>query len=216
MIDIVIVNWNSGELIQSCIESIHQYHDDVIEIGAKLLNSDNKYSVLLRPKSNEMISQEITSLTGISNKMLAKEGLRWQTAYTQFNEWLWDIMKDSDRNQIAIVSHNGGSFDFIFLRRIFSELNSLDIKTPNMKNIILIDTLLLSKKLLPQRVSYRQGSLCQTFNIIAKGSHRAFNDVVALEQLYLVLADTLNKELNSRRNVLHNPQMIHDYIHFKK
>jgi len=195
---------------------LNQYHDDIIEIGAKLLSSDNKFSVLLRPKSNEMISQEITSLTGISNKMLAKGGLKWQTAYTQFNDWILDIMKDSDSKQIAIVSHNGESFDFIFLRRIFSELNALDIKTPNMKNIILIDTLLISKNLLPQRVSYRQGTLCQTYNIEAKGSHRAFNDVIALEQLYLVLADILNKEFNSRRNVLHNPQMIHDYIHFKK
>jgi len=195
---------------------LNQYHDDIIEIGAKLLNSDNKFSVLLRPKSNEMISQEITTLTGISNKMLAKEGLKWQTAYTQFNDWILNIIQESDSKQISIVSHNGESFDFIFLRRIFSELNSLDIKTPNMKNIILIDTLLLSKRLLPQRVSYRQGSLCQTYNIIAKGSHRAFNDVLALEQLYLTLADNLNKVLNSRRNVLHYPQMTHDYIHFKK
>tara|TARA_B100002019_G_C21252507_1_gene591954 strand:+ start:833 stop:1459 length:627 start_codon:yes stop_codon:yes gene_type:complete len=195
---------------------LNQYHDDIIEIGAKLLNSDNKFSVLLRPKSNEMISQEITTLTGISNKMLAKGGLKWQTAYTQFNEWLLNIIQGSDSKQISIVSHNGESFDFIFLRRIFSELNSLDIKTPNMKNVILVDTLLLSKRLLPQRVSYRQGSLCQTYNIIAKGSHRAFNDVIALEQLYLTLADNLNKLLNSRRNVLHYPQMIRDYIHFKK
>jgi DNA polymerase III alpha subunit (gram-positive type) len=195
---------------------LNQYHDDIIEIGAKQLNSDNKFSILLRPKSNEMISQEITTLTGISNKMLAKEGLRWQTAYTQFNDWLLNIIQESDSKQITIVSHNGESFDFIFLRRIFSELNSLDIKTPNMKNIILVDTLLLSKRLLPQRVSYRQGSLCQTYNIEAKGSHRAFNDVIALEQLYLTLADNLNKILNSRRNVLHNPHMIHDYIHFKK
>lgn len=195
---------------------LNQYHDDIIEIGAKLLNSDNKFSVLLRPKSNEMISQEITTLTGISNKMLAKEGLRWQTAYTQFNDWILNIIQESDSKQISIVSHNGESFDFIFLRRIFSELNALDIKTPNMKNVILVDTLLLSKRLLPQRVSYRQGSLCQTYNIIEKGSHRAFNDVIALEQLYLVLADNLNKVFNSRRNVLHYPQMTHDYIHFKK
>ena len=195
---------------------LNQYHDDVIEIGAKLLNNDNNFSVLIRPKSNEMISQEITTLTGISNRMLAKEGLRWQTAYTQFNDWIMNIIHESDSKQIAIVSHNGESFDFIFLRRIFSELDALDIKTPNMKNIILIDTLLLSKRLLSNRVSYRQGSLCQTYNINTKGSHRALNDVIALEQLYLILADILNKELNSRRNVLHYPQMIHDYIHFKK
>ena len=195
---------------------LNQYHDDIIEIGAKLLNSDNNFSILLRPKSNEMISQEITSLTGISNKMLAKEGLRWQTAYTRFNEWLLNIMQEYDNKTIAIVSHNGESFDFIFLRRILSELNSLDIKTPNMKNIILIDTLLISKKCFPNRVSHRQGTLCQTFNIEVKGSHRAFNDVIALEQLYLVLSENINKELNSRRNVLHYPQMIHDYIHFKR
>ena len=195
---------------------LNQYHDDVIEIGAKLLNNDNNFSVLIRPKSNEMISQEITTLTGISNRMLAKEGLRWQTAYTQFNDWIMNIIHESDSKQIAIVSHNGESFDFIFLRRIFSELDALDIKTPNMKNIILIDTLLLSKRLLSNRVSYRQGSLCQTYNINTKDSHRALNDVIALEQLYLTLADILNKEVNSRRNVLHYPQMIHDYIHFKK
>lgn len=195
---------------------LNQYHDDIIEIGAKVLSSDNNFSILLRPKSNEMISQEITTLTGISNKMLAKEGLRWQTAYTQFNDWLLNIIQESDSKQIAIVSHNGESFDFIFLRRIFSELNVLGIKTPNLKNIILIDTLLLSKRLIPNRVSYRQGTLCQTYNIQAKGSHRAFNDVVALEQLYLVLSDELNKTINNRRNVLHYPQMIHDYIHFKK
>ena len=195
---------------------LNQYHDDVIEIGAKQFNNDNNFSVLIRPKSNEMISQEITTLTGISNRMLAKEGLRWQTAYTQFNDWIMNIIHESDSKQIAIVSHNGESFDFIFLRRIFSELDALDIKTPNMKNIILIDTLLLSKRLLSNRVSYRQGSLCQTYNINTKGSHRALNDVIALEQLYLTLADILNKEVNSRRNVLHYPQMTHDYIHFKK
>ena len=71
---------------------LNQYHDDIIEIGAKVLSSDNKFSVLLRPKSNEMISQEITTLTGISNKMLAKEGLRWQTAYTQFNDWILGLL----------------------------------------------------------------------------------------------------------------------------
>ena len=30
MIDIVIVNWNAGKLIQSCIESIHRYDDAVV------------------------------------------------------------------------------------------------------------------------------------------------------------------------------------------
>ena len=75
---------------------LNQYHDDIIEIGAKVLNTDNSISILLRPKSTELISDEITYLTGITNKMLAKEGWRWQTAYTKLNDWLLNIMNDSD------------------------------------------------------------------------------------------------------------------------
>ena len=195
---------------------LNQYHDDIIEIGAKVSNEDNKFSVLLRPKSNEMISEEITSLTGITNRMLATKGLKWEVAYSQFNEWLLSIIQNSDNKTIAIVSHNGEAFDFIFLKRIFSDLRSLDVKTPNLKNIIFIDTLLFSKRLMPGRGSYRQGTLCQTFNITANGSHRAYNDVLALEQLYFALSDKLNQVLDSRRNVIEYPQMINDYIHFKK
>ena len=46
-------------------------------------------------------------------------------------------------------------------------------------------------------------------------SHRAMNDVIALEQLFNSLADMLNKELNKRRNVFDHPQIINDYITLK-
>ena len=80
---------------------LNPYHDDIIEIGAKVLNNDNKFNILLKPKSNEMISKEIESLTGITNRMLAKEGFKWQTTYTQFNKWLLDIIESKN---ISIVS----------------------------------------------------------------------------------------------------------------
>ena len=38
MIDIVIVNWNSGELINSCIKSIHKHQDKAIN---KIIVVDN-------------------------------------------------------------------------------------------------------------------------------------------------------------------------------
>tara|TARA_Y100001936_G_C16017671_1_gene637459 strand:+ start:659 stop:1285 length:627 start_codon:yes stop_codon:yes gene_type:complete len=208
MIETVILDFETSGL--------NQYHDDIIEIGAKVANKDNNFSVLLKPKSNEMISPEITTLTGITNRMLATQGLQWEVAYSKFSEWLLTVIQNSDNKTIAIVSHNGESFDFIFLKRIFSDLKSLNVKTPNLKNIIFIDTLLFSKRLIPGRASYRQGSLCKSFNIIAKGSHRAYNDVLALEQLYFALSDKLNQVLDSRRNVIEYPQMINDYIHFKK
>ena len=75
--------------------------------------------------------------------------------------------------------------------------------------------LLFAKKILKNRASYRQETLCKTYNIITTGNHRALNDVIALEQLYISLCEILNNNLNKRRSVLENPQMINDYIHFK-
>jgi len=208
MIPIIILDFETSGL--------NPYHDDIIEIGAKELNKDNTLSVLLRPKSNEMISQEITTLTGITNRMLVNEGLAWEAGYSKLAEWLFSVIQSSEEKKIAIIAHNGETFDFIFLKNIFSELRKLQIKTPSIKDIIFIDTLLFAKRLLPNRGSYRQETLCQSFNIPTRGGHRALNDVIALEQLYVSLSQHLDKQLDSRRNVLDNPHMVHDYIHFKK
>ena len=191
------------------------YHDDIIEIAIKLMNNDKSFSTLVHPQSNECISQRITAVTGITNDLLRKEGIPWITAFTELNDFLKEIIKNSPDGKLYIVAHNGETFDFLFMKRIFNELNKLDIKTVNQKNIIYIDSLLFARRLL-KRESYKQETLCKTFNIITKGNHRALNDVRALEELYTTLCELLNKEQNSRRNVLENPPMIYDYIHFKK
>ena len=197
---------------------LNPYHDDIIEIGAKVFDSDKKYSCLIQPKSNEIISETITSLTGISNKMLKKEGLKWQKAYQSFNEWLLSVKEKSQfcksvfhSSKIAIVSHNGDSFDFIFLKRIFNDLNKLGIETIPINDIIFIDTLLLARRLLKNRSTYRQGALCSHYKIRFEGSHRAFNDVIALEQLFMIFSELLNKEFKT--DVLDFPQKIRNYIH---
>jgi DNA polymerase III subunit epsilon len=192
---------------------LNPYHDDIIEIGMKVVGSDKQFTCFLKPKSNECISSHITKLTGISNKMLAKEGLSWEEAYQSMNAWLFSVKEDNDK--ITIVSHNGESFDFLFLKRIFYDLKVLKIKSFPVHKIIFIDTLLLAKRLISGRSTYRQSTLCQQYDISVEGSHRALNDVIALEQLFNVFADLLNKELNKRKSVFDNPQMIQDYIHFR-
>ena len=193
---------------------VNPYHDDVIEIALKVVGSEEKFTCLLRPKSNECISITITTLTGITNKMLAKNGLPWADAYRQMNAWLFSVKGDDEK--ITIVSHNGESFDFLFLKRIFSELRDLKIKPFPIHKIVFADTLLLARRLIPGMSTYRQSTLCQQYNIETKGSHRALNDVIALEKLYVALATKLHEELGKRRKPIDNPQMINDYIHFKK
>tara|TARA_E500000178_G_C16914251_1_gene704157 strand:+ start:92 stop:712 length:621 start_codon:yes stop_codon:yes gene_type:complete len=191
------------------------YHDDIIEIAVKGMNSDNYFSTLVQPKSNECISERITAVTSITNELLRDEGVSWETAYKELNDFLKSILQKSPDGKLYIVAHNGETFDFIFLKRIFSELNELNIKTIPSKNIVYIDSLLFARRLL-KREFYKQESLCKSYNINTKGNHRALNDVKALEQLFIVFGDILNKNLNCRRNVLEYPQIIRDYIHFKK
>ena len=60
---------------------LNPYHDDIIEVAMKNIDTDDEYVSLLKPKSNECISDNITRLTGITNKMLVKEGKHWKEVY---------------------------------------------------------------------------------------------------------------------------------------
>ena len=204
MIPIVILDFETSGL--------NPAHDDVIEIALKVFGEDKQFTTLLHPQSNEAISHEITSITGITNGQLHKCGIPWKKAFIEMNMKMKEI-KGSNK-KIAIVSHNGDSFDFLFLRRIFSDLRKMGLPHIPEKDIIFIDTLPLAKRLLSGRYTYRQGALCSHYKINFEGSHRALNDVIALEQLFIIFSELLNKELET--DTLDFPQKISDYIHLKK
>ena len=194
---------------------LNPYHDDIIEVAMKVVGQDETFTTLLRPKSNECISEEITHLTGISNKMLHVAGIPWAKAYVNMNEWLKKVRNNSPSKKIAIIAHNGYGFDFIFLKRLFSDLKSLDVKPIDVNDIIFIDTLPFAKRLIPKRMSYRQETLCKSYQIGTEGNHRALADVVALESLYNVLCNILDQQLSKRRSVVNEPHKIYDYIQCK-
>jgi DNA polymerase III epsilon subunit-like protein len=203
---------------------LNPYHDDIIEIAMKVLGSEKKFEALIKPKSNVCISEEITALTGITNGKLSRQGGTWEEVYEAANDWILSVVGSSGK--VAIVSHNGESFDFIFLRRLFNDLRDYKaalvplFKGPRYKifplaDIVFIDTLLLARRLVPGRMSYRQASLCGMYNISVKGSHRAMNDVVALEKLYIQLSRSLDEKMDKRRSPVDYPDMIEGYIKLK-
>jgi len=194
---------------------LNPYHDDIIEIGMKDIESEKIFTCLIQPKSNELISDKITEITGITNKLLKNQGMKWEEAYISMNKWLFEMYNQSDKKNIIIISHNGEVFDFILLRRILLDLKKLNIKTIPMKKILYIDTLLFSKRLLPGRQYYNQGSLCRSYNINMIGSHRSMNDVICLEQLWNNLVNQLDKKLNKRYNIHNDIYKIIDYIQLK-
>ena len=168
---------------------LNPYHDDIIEIGAKVLNTDKSFQCLVKPQSGKLISKKITEITKITNRALRAEGLNWLNAYIEFYNWLIENLNHEDKN--AIVSHNGTTFDFIFLKRIIYDLNKNSENIEKFMNIKIyyIDTLLLSRKIFPNRTYYNQGSLCKSFNIEIIDAHRALGDVICLEMIYLKLCE---------------------------
>jgi len=190
---------------------LNPYYDDIIEIGAKALNSDNSFATLLKPKSNKPISQKITDITGITNGDLRTGGKPWYIAYIEFYNWLYELYKVD--NSLVIVSHNGDSFDFVFLKRLFKELLEKGEKNEiDLSKITWIDTLPLSKRLLPGRSFYNQPSLARTFQVYIESAHRAMGDVIVLEQIYNHLMKELSK---TKINNILDPVNIRNYIDLK-
>ena len=187
---------------------LNAYHADIIEIGAKILGSDQSFQCLVKPESGKEIEEKITKITGITNRELRANGINYLQAYSNFHNWLVDHITEGD--QVAIVSHNGDSFDFIFFRRLMNKLfeeNLVKERFESKYEIVYLDTLHLVRRLYPQMYSFKQETLCKYFGIEIDGAHRAFNDVLCLEKLYQRVLTDLTKKYHTI-----NIGMVKDYI----
>lgn len=174
---------------------LNPYHADIIEIGAKVLGSDQSFQCLVKPESGKEIEEKITKITGITNRELKANGIQHLQAFSNFHNWLVDNITEGE--QVAIVSHNGDSFDFIFFRRLMKKLFEENLVTERFESkyeIVYLDTLHLVRRLYPQMYSYKQETLCKYFQIDIDQAHRALSDVICLEQLYQRILTDLNKK----------------------
>jgi DNA polymerase III alpha subunit (gram-positive type) len=187
---------------------LNPYHEDIIEIGAKVLGSEESFQCFVRPESNREIEAKITKITGITNRTLRAKGKPFLQAYNDFYNWLIENMSQDETN--ALVAHNGDSFDFIFFRRMINRLfeqKKISKKIEDEYKIIYLDTLFISRRLYPQMYSFRQESLCKYFGIKVDQAHRAFNDVICLEQLMLKFISEIQKKYGDM-----NPEKLDDFI----
>lgn len=167
---------------------------DIIEIAVRT-NEGVTFQRLVQPKSNELITGRITEITNISNGMLRRSGIPWHQAYKELYEWLLRQLQAEGVN--VIVAHNGITFDFPILKRLFEEMQnelSLDISEIDLYRIIFLDTLLISRRHLNHIGSHKQEVLCSYYKIDDRGAHRALNDVKALMKIYKLMMDGISEE----------------------
>ena len=126
-----------------------------------------KFSTLINPEC--YISPFYVNISGITNEMVADA--------PKFHEVAKKIIELTE-NQI-FVAHNVG-FDYSFIK---DEFASLGYKYKRET----LCTVRLSRKLIPGKVSYSLGKLCDSIGINIEGRHRAEGDAVATAKLFDIL-----------------------------
>ncbi len=197
---------------------LNPYHNEIIEIAIKKFNSDKVYSDLVKPKleNGRYVSDKITSITTITNHDIDERGITQIQACIN----LFTFIKENTdpETPIYLIAHNGTTFDFIYLmmlvRRyksycIESDITFLDV-LQLYNRIVYIDTLLLSRFLLPRRQYYSQKSLCITYKIEQLNAHRAYGDVADLEKIYTLMVSEYLQKNNINLLKIHDSNFIYN------
>lgn len=143
-------------------------YDEIIEIGAVKIKEGKEietFNTLIKPEYE--IDEFITELTGITNEMVENA-----PSIDEVLPKFMDFIKD-----YIIIGHNV-NFDINF---IYDNLIRCDM---NPITNDFIDTLRLSRRLLPELKHHRLSDLADYYNINTVGSHRSLKDVRMTIEVY--------------------------------
>ena len=149
--------------------------ESITEIGAvKVVDGKiiDRFSTFVNPE--RPIPTEITKLTGITNEMVADAPVITEIL-PKFLEFCQDAV---------LVAHNA-NFDTGFIR-----LNAERKCGIEVKNTVL-DTLELSRALLPELKKHKLDIICEQLGVSLEGHHRAVNDAEATAEVFLKFIDML-------------------------
>lgn len=171
-------------------------NDNITEIGAVLIEKgviSDQFSSFVNPKMD--IPYKIQELTGITNEMVESAD-----TIDEVLPRFMEFAKDS-----VLVAHNA-DFDTGFISEKCSEVN---IKYSHEK----IDTLMLSRVLLPDLKKFSLDKVSKALGITLKGHHRAVNDAAATAEIFIKFIDIMKKEGANKLSDINN---IYGKIDYKK
>ncbi|MEG2284307.1 MAG: PolC-type DNA polymerase III [Eubacterium sp.] len=151
--------------------------DNIIEIAAvKIKNRHivDTFSTMVNP--HRKVSSFITNLTGITNQMV-EEGAEEEEAVRSFREFCGDLI---------LVAHNA-KFDMGFMD---IALDLYGFK----KEITVIDTLAMSRTLIPGIGKHNLKKLASYFKVDMGNHHRALDDSVCSAKIFIKLMELAQKK----------------------
>lgn len=171
----------SGEAIVFDLETtgLKPLNEEITEIAAVLVRDGqiiDSFQTYVNP--NKQIPKEITELTGISNETV-KNAPQLKDAIYRFLEFVGDRY---------LVAHNAG-FDMAFLNTACEKLNIV-------RKFTYIDTLEMSRILMPDLNRYKLNILAKALNVGPFEHHRASEDATVLAKIWCKLIEKFIKEYN--------------------
>ena len=151
--------------------------DEIIEIGAVKVIEGKVVDRFMRfVKPDQLISEMVTQITGITNEMVAMAGPTAQVIF-DFLQFCEDY---------PVLGHNL-MFDYRFMCR-YAKKYYMDFEK------IGLDTLKISRKVLTELPSRSLESLCEHYGIINASAHRAYHDALATAKIYQTLKHYYSEE----------------------
>ena len=145
--------------------------DHILEIGAVRVKGKKivgKFQSLICQHAD--LPEKITELTGITNKIASSRGRELDEVFPEFMEFC---------SEDILLGHNL-MFDYSFLKQAaLNRKMSFERKG--------IDTLKISRRLLPETEKKTLQALCGYYKISLGRAHRAFEDALATQRLYEIL-----------------------------
>lgn len=146
---------------------------NIMEIGAVKVNDGqivDSFKTLI--KVDEKLPPFIVHLTGITDEMLA-DAPSLNEVMTDFDAFVGDSI---------LLAHNA-SFDMNFLYTAYERALGKSLSNDY------VDTLRVARRALPQLQHRTLPDLCEAFEVVNEGEHRAYGDALATVQCYLRMRD---------------------------
>ena len=151
--------------------------DEIIEIGAVKVIEGKVVDRFMRfVKPDQVISEMVTQITGITNEMVAMAGPTDQV--------IFDFLRFCE--DYPVLGHNL-MFDYRFMCR-YAKKYYMDFEKMGL------DTLKIARKVLTELPSRSLESLCEYYGIVNASAHRAYHDALATAKIYQTLKHYYSEE----------------------
>lgn len=164
--------------------------DRIIELAALDPLNNRSFQKLIHPGCS--IPPEATAIHKISDEMV-KDAPSFAQVGVEFAEFC--------EGNVVLIAHNNDAFDLPFLKNEYARHG---IEMPSW---IFLDSLKWARRYRPDLPRHTLQFLREIYNIAENNAHRALDDVVVLQQIFLAMIDDLDVE--TVLNLMNKPREIH-------